>query len=142
MKLAFLAGFLLSIVPGPGTVLADESVVLKGQFNWQKEGEKTHALKGIFTSTGKDKWDVVFNFRWKDKPQEWIGKAEGSLESGNFKGTAERTAGKNTWRYSGKADKGVLKCEHTQTMRDGKESVKTTGSFTLSPVPAEEDEQR
>ncbi|MDA0323196.1 MAG: hypothetical protein O2923_10850 [Verrucomicrobia bacterium] len=140
MKYLLYIAILLSVVGWPDAVAAEEAVVLTGHFNWEKEGEKTHDLQATFTATGQGKWDVVFNFKWKDKPEEWIGTAEGSLDRGDFKGTADRKPGKHTWHYSGKVDDGVITCEHTQTMRDGKEAIVKTGKFTLSAVLAEKPE--
>lgn len=138
MTSKLLTALLFSAFLCPQLLPAAEPVVLEGSFNWTKQGEKTHPLKATFTSTGKDKWDVVFSFKWKNKPQNWKGTAEGDLNGGALKGTAETNGGKRTWEYSGKASDGVLKCNHTQLTRNGQENEVKTGTFELSAASAEE----
>ncbi len=111
---------------------ASETVSLEGKFNWMKEKEKQHDLKAVFTPKGKNKWDVVYKFKWGNEQEIWKGEATGSLDNGAFKGGAFTDGGKRTFSYSGFALDGVITCKHKQLTRYGKKNEKDTGEFTLS----------
>lgn len=111
---------------------AEEAVVMKGHFVWNKQKDQKHDLTATFTPAGDDEWDVVFNFSWKNKPKRYSGEAKGSLVRGKFEGTALTDGGKRRWTYTGKTVAGTLRCKHTQTMRDGKKGTRETGKFELS----------
>ena len=80
-----------------------------------------------FTTTGDDKWDIQFHFRFAGNNATWEGQAEGDLsDGGSISGTSGY--GSRRWVFSATIEDGVMRGKHTEIIGDKKED---TGTFEI-----------
>lgn len=103
------------------------TVTLSGWFTWGKRPQK-HDLRGVFTKTGSNRYDVAWHFRWGNKPQLYRGTMAGDFRRGRVQGQAG--SGGRTWTFEGTARNGTLSCKHYETT-GGKRNF--SGEFLIRP---------
>ena len=116
-----------------GGTIAGNTVMLEGGFIWHRpEGNLDGKLKAVFTSTGANRWDVSFRFKWDDKPHVWTGTAEGDLKSGNLSGEVVSDDDQKTeFQFDGTFDGGEYNGTHAQVRKNG--GLRETGTLSLGP---------
>ena len=76
-----------------------ENIKVDGSFVWKRrKSDYKGTFNAVFTPDGKNKWKVVFSFKYKGKPHKYAGTATGSLENGTLEGTVMTT--KNVLSHS------------------------------------------
>ena len=110
-----------------------DEVVMTGEYKWLN-GEKVRfqeKLRSVFTSKGKNEWDVSFHFKFKKKDYNYVGTAKGSLDEGHLKGEVRNDGGKGrrSFTFSGDMKEGKISGTHKETTKG---RTKETGIFTLS----------
>lgn len=125
---------LLSLFLLPFVTLNAREVKMEGEFSWTRRGKDTKGpLIAIFTSDGKNKWKVVFNFKWGKKEKIYTGKADGEIVNGKLKGVVLNDNKKRTFSFVADMKSGKLTGEHWEISKfRGKEKKKRTGTFTIS----------
>lgn len=122
----------LSVLPFLSLTAGD--VKMEGEFAWIRRNKETKApLKAVFTSDGKKKWKVIFNFKWGKKAKIYTGTAEGELVDGKLTGKILNDNKKRTFSFVADMKSGKLTGEHWEiSKRRGKEKKTRTGTFTMS----------
>ena len=84
----------------------------------------------MFTPTGKDMWDVTFNFMWEGNPRTWKGTAQGSLTDGSLKGEVltDEPENPNTFRFDGAFENGTFQGKHGVVKKG---ELKDRGTLTM-----------
>lgn len=129
--LALIVFALLTVLPGVALAADGDSQTLTGEFVWERSDKNIEGpLEAIFESTGKDTWNVVFNFTFEDEPHIYKGTAEGSLENGTLKGKVMTDDDEpRPFTFEGTFKDGQFSGTHAGE-RDGKPSP--TGTMSLS----------
>lgn len=107
---------------------AEEAQTLNGEYIWSNR-DTTGDLKAVFTPAGENRYDVSFYFQFRGKDHTYTGTAEGSLSSGDLKGTVQNEDKKRTWEFWGTFDEtGVFQGKHQELRGEEKHD---TGTMTL-----------
>ena len=103
----------------------DHEKTLTGEYHWNKgvSGD----IQAIFTPDGEGKWNVVFNFDFRDKPRVYTGVVTGSMD-GKLEGKVKNESQKRTFTLEGSFTDGVFEGNHAETT-PGRE--RNTGTMTL-----------
>lgn len=124
---------LFPILPLAGPAFGDQEVTLTGSFVWARtDGDRTGDLEAVFTPSEEHDWTVAFHFVWEDKDHVYLGTADGNLETGTLRGTAEHLAEDRviTFRFEGEFDEGTFQGSHGWLKDDG--TLEHGGTLTLS----------
>ena len=115
--------------------LMAENVTMKGSYRWTKGTKirgKGDDLVAVFTSAGRNKWDVKFDFAWHKTPHTYKGTATGSVKFGTLKGTVKTENGKRTFCFTGNVKNGLFSGTHTEIRKNrNKTSERDTGTFSM-----------
>ena len=127
-RVALLIGAMaILLTVSSGTAGAEETQTLTGEFWWTHRGT-TGDLEAIFTPKGEGKWEVAFHFDYRGKSHVYSGTAEGSLTSGELKGTVLNERKDRTFTFSGTVKDGKFTGTHAEAEDDGE---RETGTFSL-----------
>jgi len=122
-----LLALAVSTVPHTSQASPADVRIAKGTFIW-KSRSGTHNLVATLTPTGDNAWSVVWDFKWKDKPQQYTGTIKGDLMNGQVEGTGQPKNGRRKFGFKGTSKDGVLNFMHFEFK--GK-LTKSTGSGRL-----------
>ena len=125
--LSFVALALLIPVLGTVADTGDEQT-LTGTYVWNSGRPST--LKAIFTTTGEDRWDVAFHFRFRGRPEVFSGTATGNLSDGKLEGRVKNRngSGPRTFTFRGEFENGTFRGKHAEVFGRRESS---TGTLTL-----------
>ncbi len=124
----FVAGLFVLATVSLGTLVAEDSKTLTGEYVWSQRGGGG-GLEAVFTPTGKNTWDVEFHFEFRSKPHTYTGTAEGALGSGMLAGKVFNESKKRTFTFEGEFKNGTFQGTHAETTGG---SPIDTGTLTLS----------
>lgn len=119
---------LLVLVFGFGTTQARKNTkTFEGRYEWSQGG--SDKLRADFRPDGENRWDVAFRFNFSGRKETWTGTAEGSLADGS-KLTGTATSGGRNWIFEARIEDGVMRGEHREVKRGGRQYA--TGTFEIS----------
>lgn len=110
-----------------GGASADAAEVLKGEYLWTKR-DVSGPVEARFVAAGDGKWDVSFQFTFRDRQHTYTGTATGSLSDGALEGEVMNEDKRRTFTFTGTSSAGTFEGTHAE-IRDG-ETI-DTGSIKL-----------
>ena len=127
-RTALLVAALLVAFALHGSLLAEETQILTGEYVWTYQGEPQD-LEATFIATGKGQWEVSFDFKHRGTPHTYSGTAEGSLTEGKLEGEILNEGKNRTFTFTGEFADGTFRGTHAE-ITDGRAG--DTGTMTLS----------
>lgn len=109
------------------SVYSADKITMKGTYKSIKYG--SGPMTGIFTKTGTNKYDAVFNFVWKKKDYTYTGTITGNLSKGTIKGDILNETKKRRFIFTAKVSGGKMKGKQWETY--GKSKKKPRGTFEI-----------
>jgi len=122
-----LAGMMIA-----GMTLAGEALTFKGRYTWNSRKEDHQTLTAEVQPQADGTLSITYTAIWKGKPHVYVGTLTGDLQHGKISGAAVTKGGKRNWVLRGKAEKGVITCNHYEIKgTDEKKREVHTGIVTL-----------
>jgi len=122
-----LAGMLIA-----GMTLAEESMTFKGLFTWNSRKEDNQTLTAEVQPQADGTLSISYTAMWKGKPHAYVGTLTGDLKNGKISGAAVTKGGTRNWVLRGKAEDGVITCDHYEIKGSGENMREVhTGTVTL-----------
>ncbi len=126
------AVILVAVIMCTGIVIASETLAFKGRFTWNSRKDQEHDVTAVVEQLDDGTMSITYTAMWKEKPHLYVGTLTGDLQNGTISGTAVTKGGNRNWVVRGKAEKGIITCEHFEIKGTGEAKKEVyTGTVTL-----------